>query len=182
MRPGAITRAFTGNWLQVFLIATTCWNYGRKCRHRSPANRSIARAKLAVIMRISSLSLPQPSTHFSDGTRLVLCSGPPPEPRRAVCALLKTCNQLFSMRGRSCHCHTLSDLSSCMLSLVIRGGVSSRRAATQLRIDTLCLECIYSQWLMRFSQLIFGLKHIPQVEQNIVLFVLHLSSMKVKDG
>jgi hypothetical protein len=51
-----------------------------------------------------------------------------------------------------------------------------------LRIDTLCLEGIYSQWLMGFSQLIFGLKHIPQVEQNIVLFILNLSSVKVKDG
>src|SRR5215831_4289630 len=45
-------------------------------------------------MRISSPSLPQPPAHFSDGTRLVLCSGPPLEPRRAVCALSKTCNQL----------------------------------------------------------------------------------------
>jgi hypothetical protein len=45
-------------------------------------------------MRMSSSSLPQPTAHFSDGTRLVLCSRSPPEPRRAVCALLKTCNQL----------------------------------------------------------------------------------------
>src|SRR5215831_11452120 len=45
-------------------------------------------------MRISSALLPQLTAHFSDGTRLVLCSGPPPEPRRAVCARLKTCNQL----------------------------------------------------------------------------------------
>src|SRR5882762_11048289 len=45
-------------------------------------------------MRISSSSLPQITVHFSDGTRLVRCSGPPPEPRRAVCARLKTCNQL----------------------------------------------------------------------------------------
>src|SRR5262245_2529283 len=46
-------------------------------------------------MRISSSSLPQPPAHFSNGTRRVLCSGPPPEPRRAVCAPLKTCNQLL---------------------------------------------------------------------------------------
>src|SRR5437763_15670572 len=45
-------------------------------------------------MRISSSSLPQPTAHFSDGTRFALCSGPPPEPRGAVCALLKTCNHL----------------------------------------------------------------------------------------
>jgi len=49
-------------------------------------------------MRISSASLPQPPTHFSDGTRLVLCAGPSPEPKRAVCALLKTCNQLYPRR------------------------------------------------------------------------------------
>src|SRR5262245_23447123 len=47
-------------------------------------------------MRISSSSLPQPPAHFSDCTRRVLCSGPPPEPRRAVCAPLKTCNQLYA--------------------------------------------------------------------------------------
>src|SRR5262245_56520683 len=45
-------------------------------------------------MPISSSSLPSPPAHFSDGTRLVCCSQHPPEPRRAVCALLKTCNQL----------------------------------------------------------------------------------------
>src|SRR6266446_9191834 len=49
-------------------------------------------------MCISSSSLPQPPAHFSDGTRLVLCSGPSPEPRRAECALLKTCNQLYHNR------------------------------------------------------------------------------------
>src|SRR5262249_7479996 len=48
-------------------------------------------------MRLSSSSLPQLTAHFSGGTRLVLCSGPPPEPRRAVWALLKTCNQLMVM-------------------------------------------------------------------------------------
>ena len=38
-------------------------------------------SKLAVIMRISSYSLPQRGTHFSDGTGLVYCSVPPPEQR-----------------------------------------------------------------------------------------------------
>src|SRR5262245_45092289 len=41
--------------------------------------------------------LSQLTAHFSDGTKLVLCSRPPPEPRRAVSALLKTCNQLHGM-------------------------------------------------------------------------------------
>src|SRR5262249_60036928 len=50
-------------------------------------------------MRLSSSSLPQLTAHFSDSTRLVLCSGPPPEPRRAVGALLKTCNQLITFCG-----------------------------------------------------------------------------------
>src|SRR5215813_11028767 len=96
-----ILLANPNNWLQVFLIATTYCNSGRKCRHRSPASRSIARIKLAVIMRMSSSSLPQPPAHFSDGTQRVLCSGPPPEPRRAECALLKTCNQLYITNGVS---------------------------------------------------------------------------------
>lgn len=34
-----------------------------------------------------------------------------------------------------------------------------------LKIDTLCLEDIYRQRLMRFSQHIFGPKNIPQVGQ-----------------
>jgi hypothetical protein len=51
-----------------------------------------------------------------------------------------------------------------------------------LKIDTLCLEGIYPQKVIRCSQLIFGPKNIPQVEQNIVAFGLHSSSMKVKDG
>src|SRR2546422_7206161 len=46
-------------------------------------------------MRISSPSLPQRAAHFSDGTGLVYRSGPLPEPRRAVFALLKTRNQLI---------------------------------------------------------------------------------------
>jgi hypothetical protein len=51
-----------------------------------------------------------------------------------------------------------------------------------LKIDTLCLEGIYSQTLMGFSQLVFGAKNIPQVEQNIVSFGLNESSVRVKDS
>ncbi len=51
-----------------------------------------------------------------------------------------------------------------------------------LKTDTLCLESIYRQKLMRFSQLIFGPKNISQVGQSIVLFGLNASSMRVKDG
>src|SRR4029450_5742178 len=55
---------------------------------------AITRVKLAVIMRIASPSLPQRAWHFSDGGGRVYRSGPPAEPRRAVCALLKTRHQL----------------------------------------------------------------------------------------
>jgi hypothetical protein len=51
-----------------------------------------------------------------------------------------------------------------------------------LKIDTLCLEDIYRQKVMGFSQLIFGPKNIPQVGQNIVSFGLSSVSMRVKDG
>jgi predicted urease superfamily metal-dependent hydrolase len=44
---------------------------------------------------------------------------------------------------------------------------------SKLRIDTLCLEGIYPQKVMRFSQLIFGPKNAPQAEQNIVSFGLN---------
>jgi hypothetical protein len=56
------------------------------------------------------------------------------------------------------------------------------RALLLLKIDTLCLEGIYPQKVMRFSQRISGPKNIPQVEQNIVLFGLNSSSVKIKDG
>src|SRR5437763_1314113 len=51
-----------------------------------------------------------------------------------------------------------------------------------LRIDTLCLEGIYPQKFMRFSQLIFGPKNLPPVEHNIVSFGLNSSSLMGKDG
>ena len=79
----------------------------KKCGHRSPANRSLARTKLAAIRRISSSLLPQPPAHFSDGTRRILCSGPPPEPRRAVRALLKLPRNF----PRSERCRSLSAAS-----------------------------------------------------------------------
>ena len=53
-----------------------------------------ARAKQAVIMRIPSDTLPRRAAYFSDGTTLGYRSWPPPWPRYAACALLKTRNQL----------------------------------------------------------------------------------------
>jgi hypothetical protein len=53
---------------------------------------------------------------------------------------------------------------------------------TILKIDTLCLEGLYPQKVMRFSQLIFGPRNVPQVEQNIVSFGLNSSSRRGKDG
>src|ERR687886_565941 len=51
-----------------------------------------------------------------------------------------------------------------------------------LRIDTLCLEGIYPQKVVIFSQPIFGPKNVPQVEHNIVSFGLNLPSRRGKDG
>jgi len=53
-----------------------------------------ARAKQAVILRIPSDTLPRRAAYFSDGTTLGYRSWPPPWPRYAACALLKTRNQL----------------------------------------------------------------------------------------
>jgi len=53
-----------------------------------------ARVKEAVIMRISSDTLPRHATHFSDGTVFICHPCPPPWPRGAVSGLLKTRNQL----------------------------------------------------------------------------------------
>ena len=51
-----------------------------------------------------------------------------------------------------------------------------------LKIDTLCLESIYLQKVMRFSHLIFGPKNLLQAEHNIVSFGLNSSSVRVKDA
>ena len=56
------------------------------------------------------------------------------------------------------------------------------RVVALLKIDTLCLEGIYPQNVMRFSQLSSGPKSIPQVEPNIVSFGLNQSSVRGKDG
>src|SRR4029453_6473698 len=53
-----------------------------------------ARAKHAVLMRISSHMLPQRAVYFSDAPTRNYRSWPTPRPRRAVCALLKTRNRL----------------------------------------------------------------------------------------
>ncbi len=49
--------------------------------HREPVCLASTRAKLAVIMRISSYLLPQRAPHFSDCTGLVDRFGPTPEQR-----------------------------------------------------------------------------------------------------
>src|SRR5262249_19509341 len=54
-----------------------------------------ARAKHAVLMRISSHMRPQRAAYFSDGPTRHHRSGPPPRPRSAVFALLKTRNRLY---------------------------------------------------------------------------------------
>jgi quercetin dioxygenase-like cupin family protein len=57
-----------------------------------------ARAKHAVIMRLPSSRLPQRAAYFSAGITPGYRSGPPPEHRGAVLALLKTRNQLMPFR------------------------------------------------------------------------------------
>jgi len=59
-----------------------------------------ARAKHAVIMRIPSSTLPRRAAYLSDGPTHGYHAWPPLWPRRAVCALLKTCNQLSGRRSR----------------------------------------------------------------------------------
>ena len=54
-----------------------------------------ARAKHAVLMRVSSHMPPQRAAYFSDGPTRHHRSGPTPRPRWAVCALLKTRNRLI---------------------------------------------------------------------------------------
>jgi hypothetical protein len=54
-----------------------------------------ARAKHAVLMRISSNTLPRRAAYFSDGPTRGYRSWPTPWPRWTVCALLKTRNQLI---------------------------------------------------------------------------------------
>src|SRR5215470_10417644 len=69
----------------------------RRCLLRHLVHLWGARAKHAVLMRISSNMLPQRATYFSDGPH----TQPPllafPRPRRAVLAILKTRNQLNQM-------------------------------------------------------------------------------------
>src|SRR5215216_623376 len=67
---------------------------GRKCMRMRPVCLWSARVKEAVIMRISSDTLPRHATHFSDGTVFICHPCPPPWPRGAVSGLLKTRNQL----------------------------------------------------------------------------------------
>src|SRR2546425_1675276 len=57
-----------------------------------------ARAKHAVIMRLPSSTLPRRAAYLSDGPTHGYHAWPPLWPKRAVCALLKTCNQLMLTR------------------------------------------------------------------------------------
>ena len=72
----------------------------RKCLLRRLVHRWGARAKHAVLLRISSNMLPQRATSFSDGPIHNHRDWPSPRPRRAVLALLKTRNRLTGKRGR----------------------------------------------------------------------------------
>ena len=59
---------------------------------------------------------------------------------------------------------------------------AKRLSSILLKIDTLYIGGIYPQEVMRFSQLIFRPKNIPQVEQNIVSFGLDSSCVRGKEG
>jgi hypothetical protein len=67
-------------------------------------------------------------------------------------------------------------------------GLSRRHAYKWIQrfIHSKSTPCAFKPFihrgLVRFSQLIFELKNIPQVEHNIVSFGLNLSSMRIKDG
>ncbi len=66
---------------------------------------------------------------------------------------------------------------------VKQGRISIHRLkGSILRIDTLCLEGIYRQKVMRFSQLVLGPKNIPHAEQTVVSFGLNLPSERIKEG
>ena len=68
--------------------------------HVGLVHRWSARAKQAVIMRMSSALLPRRAAYCSDGITPSDRSWPPLWPREAVLALLKTRNRLFEWRGQ----------------------------------------------------------------------------------
>src|SRR5262249_10890395 len=93
---------------------------------------------------------PQCATHFSDGTGLVSRSGPLAEPRRAMCALLKTCNQLKENRDfpqalcrlasvKPFGCHAIRHLTASILAknntpmVAIQAILRHRKLATTER-------------------------------------------------
>src|SRR5262249_4175585 len=72
-----------------------------------------ARAKHAVLMRISSHMRPQRAAYFSDGPTRHHRSGPPPRPRWAVFALLKTRNRLRLLHDEHHGTQACNDADSC---------------------------------------------------------------------
>ena len=88
------------NGLRVFLIGLTSCNMRRTCRDVRLVHRWGARAHQAVIRRMPSSLLPRRATSCSDGITPGSRSWPPPWPREAVLAPLKTRNQLVLFSGK----------------------------------------------------------------------------------
>jgi len=83
------------NWLRVLRSGGTSCNVRRRCWLRRLVYLWGARAQHVVLMRLASHWLPQRATYFADGPIRHHRSWPPPRPRRAVLAILKTRNQLY---------------------------------------------------------------------------------------
>src|SRR5215831_19655879 len=96
----------------------------RKCLLRRLVYLWGARAKHAVLMRISSNMLPQRATYFSDGPIRNHRSWPTPRPRRAVLAILKTRNRLYGSAIRE-ESHSMSVQFCCSPSLCKLDAASS---------------------------------------------------------
>ena len=82
------------NWLQVLLSGVTSCNVRRPCLLRRLVHLWGARAKHAVLMRVSSNMLPQRAACFSDGPIRNHRSWPTPRLRWTGFALRKTRNRL----------------------------------------------------------------------------------------
>src|SRR5262245_5606829 len=91
------------NWLRVLLSGGTSGNVRRRGWLRRLVYLWGARAQHAVLMRLASHRLPQRATYFADGPIRHHRSWPPPRPRRAVLAILKTRNQLYDKVSDALH-------------------------------------------------------------------------------